>query len=65
MLKEQMEICFQNYQIILYNCIFAHKHMQGSRCCPTNVHRGYPEKEPILTAESGRTPALQPKKTNE
>lgn len=27
-----------------------------------NMYRGYPEKEPILTAESGRTPAIQPKK---
>ena len=27
-----------------------------------NMDGGYPGKEPILTAESGRTPALQPKK---
>ena len=27
-----------------------------------NMDGGYPGKEPILTAESGRTPAIQPKK---
>ena len=50
-----------------YRTAIVHSHISTCKAANVapNMDGGYPGKEPILTAESGRTPALQPKKINE
>ena len=68
-LRQHPSLFFQDFSrhvndASAYRTAIVYSHISTCKAANVapNMDGGYPGKEPILTAESGRTPALQPKK---